>query len=1450
MRTLRLAIIWTCAFLPAAAQEFAFPLTARLQPGNAAAGVPADAYYLPGSADVTCFDSTPSGTRFFCLSDSGTVMEWSADNRVRQLADGFLGPLQARAAPDGTLYVLDLGRGTLSRVTPNGTVTRLMGAGGDRVIRDRMDPATFDLPLFTISRDTYINSVQLAIDPAGNPYLGILREENVIDSGQPLQRRFLYIFRFENQFTAMVLHWNGSASLAGRTSLPEFDALSIDKDRNIFYAAGGQLFRLSPSLALTPLINGRYTVLNSNPVKSIVQTDDGNIFLHSPSTGNLFRLAFEDLRVDLDNFARLQGRIARQGGTLVAFDLANKRLLRYNSDPARLFVQQETARLLRFIPITGNSAFRPAFDNPVSASTDFQGQVYVAEGGDGAVYRIGANGTVTRVARSTFNPDSPTPPPVTSENTPMDSLPFPIVALANDVDGRLHMLDRNCNFFIQTGPNVARRIRGFSSLNCAEAAIVIDLQKRTHIAFFEQGEIHTGTGDPLVGDWNFARTYSAGRIRSISLLLSGDLLLLGGPNPSAWSLSRLNPSNQAVTPIKLDDALAYGGSLRISSIAVDFGGRILAVGCCSAGSSNESGRRYLLSFQLSGTNVLSGQSRPVTFFDGGTQAPDRLFFHPRGMLIRTNLGRLYYFEDAQFRAEAALSLPNRQSWTYTPDSGVQELAIPVTPGYGPTAFRTRLSCDRGFDKFVRLGPAAAVAPTQLRFALDTLEAPSRSASCRVELLATDTARVLASTTIDMVPDPVRLAQIPAISLLEQLTPFTADPLQTSIAKSIRLFNNSPDPVEIELEGVLPDGITALPAKLTLDSKKSGEFVFTILPGRLFRQHYQIPLRAVCAACAQPLPFALTFQISGRTTSIDITAEAALVDLAALNLRNTSRLAATSLLLSGLEEKDIAVKTDLGAAPAWFSIVRSTSTRTDDGKLVLGYDAVLNRAALPTRQTSNIVTFETQTPQGVARRFLTVFFFPEGTTAQRLFESGAAGSTVNLGTARSAVVTIPVFSRAPQSAVYSTYMLGGDAGTVSVSSTQGILARGANEVRLEVTRTGTTVEASEIKTVVILMDNGERLLYTLNAITAPLQASAQGKSSERAIGSCSSSRLLLSPREPGLPFTVVRNIGLRFLLEVKDECNQPVNAADKAQVRFTSEPANGSVAVTSVGNGLWEIFWKPDRNGENLSAKVVAIRGVSEREIYAGTLTLNGRVADSSVPSLRSFSIVDAISNQAKSITAPGAFITVYGENLATEPKIGTDVPGSLPLELGGVQVQFNGRPAPLLYTSPTQINLQVPYDLEASEYRMTIRRGELVSAPAALGVGSASPAVFTLSGTGTGQGLIYRWTTDPPPAFATPENPAKAGETILTVATGLGATNPFFDEGKAAPADTPLLVTSTVQLAVGTRILPANAYLAPGQIGVYYVTADLPEGIETGPSVPLTVRANGVDSQTVTLAIQ
>ena len=56
---------------------------------------------------------------------------------------------------------------------------------------------------------------------------------------------------------------------------------------------------------------------------------------------------------------------------------------------------------------------------------------------------------------------------------------------------------------------------------------------------------------------------------------------------------------------------------------------------------------------------------------------------------------------------------------------------------------------------------------------------------------------------------------------------------------------------------------------------------------------------------------------------------------------------------------------------------------------------------------------------------------------------------------------------------------------------------------------------------------------------------------------------------------------------------------------------------------------------------------------------------------------------------PGNLVSVFGTNLATRAEAAATLP--LPTTLAGTTVKFGGVPAFLLYVSPTQVNLQVPY---------------------------------------------------------------------------------------------------------------------------------------------------------------
>lgn len=333
----------------------------------------------------------------------------------------------------------------------------------------------------------------------------------------------------------------------------------------------------------------------------------------------------------------------------------------------------------------------------------------------------------------------------------------------------------------------------------------------------------------------------------------------------------------------------------------------------------------------------------------------------------------------------------------------------------------------------------------------------------------------------------------------------------------------------------------------------------------------------------------------------------------------------------------------------------------------------------------------------------------------------------------------------------------------------------------------------------------------------------------------------------MPFQVVQNIGQRFLFEVRDECNQAINYADGGRLVFAVQPVNGSVTTTSVGNGRWEVFWKPERAVEGAKVKVTALRSVSAFEIYGGELLVSGRVLASGVPGLRSFSLVDAASFVEKRFTAPGSHITVFGDNLAAVATASSGE-GSLPRELANVEVLFDGKAAPLEFVSQTQINLQVPYDVVSNEYRMTVRVGDVVSAPAAVVVGNVSPGIFTVNNTGGGQGQIYHRDADGNIVLADAASPAGEGEELWILASGLGVTDPIAADGVRTPdlgEGNYHLAAGPITARIGGVVTPAWAALMPSLIGVYRVTVTVPAGVVGGVSVPVSLISGGQESQVV-----
>jgi uncharacterized protein (TIGR03437 family) len=106
-------------------------------------------------------------------------------------------------------------------------------------------------------------------------------------------------------------------------------------------------------------------------------------------------------------------------------------------------------------------------------------------------------------------------------------------------------------------------------------------------------------------------------------------------------------------------------------------------------------------------------------------------------------------------------------------------------------------------------------------------------------------------------------------------------------------------------------------------------------------------------------------------------------------------------------------------------------------------------------------------------------------------------------------------------------------------------------------------------------------------------------------------------------------------------------------------------------------------------------------------------------------VTDAADAAVAGSISPGELLTLYGVQLADTTVIAPTDSGELPTELGGVRVLFDDVAAPLLYTSPGQINTIVPYEVAGrSATRMVIERGGAPGEPRLLLLVPRSPSAF------------------------------------------------------------------------------------------------------------------------------
>ncbi|HYL76719.1 MAG TPA: hypothetical protein VEU96_21065 [Bryobacteraceae bacterium] len=289
--------------------------------------------------------------------------------------------------------------------------------------------------------------------------------------------------------------------------------------------------------------------------------------------------------------------------------------------------------------------------------------------------------------------------------------------------------------------------------------------------------------------------------------------------------------------------------------------------------------------------------------------------------------------------------------------------------------------------------------------------------------------------------------------------------------------------------------------------------------------------------------------------------------------------------------------------------------------------------------------------------------------------------------------------------------------------------------------------------------------------------------------------------------------------------------------------------------LADFFARRFQERSNVPIKVGLARRLGD-SMYTATgklASVSTQLTTTAMPEIGAGGIVNVGNYAAGARLAPGTPAAIFGVNLASAAVAATNVP--LTTTLGGVQVLVNGVPAPLYYVSPTQINFQLPWELNTANetyadeagasflpmYSVRVQNGDVSSNLAYITGQQDSPQIMIY-----GDNLAVAQDS----AYNTigPNHPAKPGETIIVYMLGVNSLTAKQVTGAPAPSDSPVRFNSPINAKLGgISAIVDFAGLTPGSIGLEQVNVRVPN-LQPG-TYDLTLSVNGFPSNTVKLIV-
>jgi len=210
--------------------------------------------------------------------------------------------------------------------------------------------------------------------------------------------------------------------------------------------------------------------------------------------------------------------------------------------------------------------------------------------------------------------------------------------------------------------------------------------------------------------------------------------------------------------------------------------------------------------------------------------------------------------------------------------------------------------------------------------------------------------------------------------------------------------------------------------------------------------------------------------------------------------------------------------------------------------------------------------------------------------------------------------------------------------------------------------------------------------------------------------------------------------------------------------------------------------------------------------------------------------------------SPGSLATVFGNGSVLANTTITGFPMPLPLSSNGTSVTMNGIACPLLYLSPTQINVQVPVELQPGTATVVVNNNGVIYTTT-VPVVAASPGIFTSDYVAT---AILQ---DANGVLLTQNNPAKRGQVVVMYAAGIGPVSPAVATNRVAGVP---LSKATSTYSVTVNDTPAQVDfvgLTPGFVGLGQINFRIPGNTPAGNTIPVTLTINGVNARTVQISV-